>query len=505
MTLAMTQARDSIPPAALFLWGLPQQSAAAPPLQSSAASSAPKSPAAAAPLLSFFLPLDTTLPAAPLPCHLDGERPLSHLFTADVLALTSRLLQAAPFGPACPPPPGLPPGLAGLGQSALPTLPAMPAMLLPGPGSVLVPYMPEHVQLGGLPQGKWRRPIIYECKMCNVVAHSALDRDAHTTSRDHVRRLLEREQRAVLVLGLPEGATAAEVRLIFEGFRLPPDAIQYIPGLGAEDAAGSGTDSGAASATASVSGSSTQMEDDTQGPGCWHVLLNSVDDARRAAKTPPVTVGDHTVSIVLALQPHQCRLCHVTLNSAAQLQQHAKGSRHQGQLRLYSYYCTLVLTGVPHHATEAEVRPLMEGCEEVEGGLTMQPDAEGLTQTVSITFASLEDTDRALAQCQANPVVAGAPVVVARKREPSTLAKEPAPVTSGVKTSGEAHRLVFALLRDHRVRTVDDLSLALFTRLTSIFLSCTPSPLAGMQPRDRFFADFDMQAGSKHGAIPLAT
>lgn len=29
-----------------------------------------------------------TLRAAPLPCHLDGERPLSHLFTADVLALT---------------------------------------------------------------------------------------------------------------------------------------------------------------------------------------------------------------------------------------------------------------------------------------------------------------------------------------------------------------------------------------------------------------------------------
>eukprot|EP00668_Euglena_longa_P012477 GGOE01014930.1.p1 GENE.GGOE01014930.1~~GGOE01014930.1.p1 ORF type:complete len:580 (-),score=108.49 GGOE01014930.1:42-1556(-) len=360
------------------------------------------------------------------------------------------------------------------------------------PMPVIIPRPPEHVQVGGSApmrsNPRWRRPIIYECKLCAVVAHSVLDRDAHTSSRDHVRRLLEREQRAVLVLGLPAGATAQEVRMIFEGFCLAGDAVQYVPGLAASGPPSDSSDGEAGLAE----------------PGCWHVLLNTVDDARRAAKTPPTTVGDHTVSIALAVQPHQCHLCHVTLNSAAQLQQHVKGSRHQGQLRQYAACCSIVLTGVPLHATADDVRSLFAGCEEVEGSLIMQTDPEGLSQVVCVTFVDAEQSDRAFSLCKAHPMVADVPIEVLRKRDPPPPTNEQVPVTSGVKTTREAHQLVCSLLQDHRIRNVDDLNVTLFSRLTSIFLSCTPSPLAGMHPRDRFFTEFDSQAGSKHGAILLA-
>eukprot|EP00667_Euglena_gracilis_P019902 EG_transcript_21397 len=139
------------------------------------------------------------------------------------------------------------------------------------------------------------------CALCDVSLLTPLDSEAHLNSREHLRRLQEREQRAILVRGLPADTTPEDLLRMFQDYRLAPDAVTYVSASEADPPSGH-----------------------------WRILLNTVDDARTAAKYPPAPVGaTSSVSITLALPPDNCALCNITVTSAYQLQQHRKGHRHR--------------------------------------------------------------------------------------------------------------------------------------------------------------------------------
>eukprot|EP00668_Euglena_longa_P041495 GGOE01054632.1.p1 GENE.GGOE01054632.1~~GGOE01054632.1.p1 ORF type:complete len:605 (+),score=142.46 GGOE01054632.1:521-2335(+) len=330
-----------------------------------------------------------------------------------------------------------------------------------------------------IPPGKARKgwqPTV--CELCLVSLLTPTHQDAHLKSKEHHRRLQEREQRAILVRGVSEGATVEDVRALFSTYQLAPNAVQFVP---------------------ASSGQS----------GHWHILFNSVDDARAAAKDPSVAMRGCAVSMTLAMPPHHCAVCNTTVTSAAQLRQHLRGNRHREELQQRAARCGLLLRGVPPEATEVDIRALFADCEMLEGGLLLIHSADESFQTAHVALTSQPDVDEAFAILEANPTVLGASVQVARS--PTNVANdESLPATasqvvpsSGLKTAGEAHLLVCNLLYEHNVEDVQTISPALFSRLASIFLSCIPCPLVNMQPRSRFFVQFEEQAGSRNGLLPL--
>lgn len=66
---------------------------------------------------------------------------------------------------------------------------------------------------------------------------------------------------------------------------------------------------------------------------------------------------------------------------------------------------------------------------------------------------------------------------------------------SGLKTAKEVHMLVCSLLYAHRITDASEVTTHLFGRIHSTFLSCKPYSFAPFRPRDRFFAEFEIQVG----------
>jgi hypothetical protein len=65
--------------------------------------------------------------------------------------------------------------------------------------------------------------------------------------------------------------------------------------------------------------------------------------------------------------------------------------------------------------------------------------------------------------------------------------------------------LARSFLYSKRVRDLNSLSASLFGRVFTFYLSSKPPALAGVSPKDRFFDEFDTQAGGKHKTLPLDT
>eukprot|EP00668_Euglena_longa_P005990 GGOE01007101.1.p1 GENE.GGOE01007101.1~~GGOE01007101.1.p1 ORF type:complete len:600 (+),score=130.27 GGOE01007101.1:265-1800(+) len=317
------------------------------------------------------------------------------------------------------------------------------------------------------------------CALCDVSLLNPCDWDAHLMSKDHGKRWREREQRAILVHGLPAGTTLREVHSIFQSHRLAPDAVQYVP--------------------------------TPESGGHWHILLNTVDEARAIVKLSPTAFGLGSIIITLAMPPDHCAVCNVTVTSAFQLQQHMEGNRHREALRKRAGGCGLLLSGVPLAVCEGDVLAALVGCEVLRGGLLLSCNPNEPFQTAHVALASPSDMNRAFAMLHANPSALGAAVQVTRSpgEEDDGAAAVYIPMEpqvtpiSGLKTAREVHLLVCSLLSEHNVEDVQAISPTLFSRICTIFMSCKPSLLNGTRPRDRFFAQFEAQAGSRSGLLPL--
>eukprot|EP00668_Euglena_longa_P008545 GGOE01010297.1.p1 GENE.GGOE01010297.1~~GGOE01010297.1.p1 ORF type:complete len:643 (-),score=149.12 GGOE01010297.1:1948-3615(-) len=323
-----------------------------------------------------------------------------------------------------------------------------------------------------------------QCKACGVALRTEADWELHQSSKEHKKRYHDREQRAVFVTGLPGSVSKQTVASIFHDFELGDDAVEYIANPRLRQG----------------------KRDQRQRPvePHWHVLLRDVDEARRASKMSPFTVSGHSVTIAMAIQPHHCAVCNVTVNSATQLQQHVVGTRHLEVLKQQQAAFFLTVLAVPASATETDVAHLFRGFDIIEGGITFEVDEmEPGCKVAQVTFTSKEACERAALVAEASPTILGQPVHIMYKQGPASAPKLEVP-KSGLKTAKEVHMLVCSLLYTHRIADVSEITPLLFGRIHSTFLSCKPHSFAPFRPRDRFFAEFEAQAGSRRGLIPLA-
>eukprot|EP00667_Euglena_gracilis_P004554 EG_transcript_4579 len=340
----------------------------------------------------------------------------------------------------------------------------------------------------GLGQTKGRfsspvSPLRLPCKACGITLPSEADWELHLASKEHKKRHHDREQRSVLVTGLPGTVPTQIIAFIFNGFELGDDAIEYVANPWLHD----------------------DRRDQGQRPTepHWHVLLRDVDEARRASKLSPVTVLDYTVIVAMAIQPHHCAVCNVTVNSAQQLQQHWVGTRHQEVLKQRQALMALTVTAVPAHATEADVLRLFDGFDVIEGGIAFEVEEGDPTSRIAlVTFTSQEACDAAAVVADMAPTILGQEVEVTRKQDAAAVPKLEIP-KSGLKTAKEVHMLVSSLLYTHHITDLTDIPSHLFSRVHSTFMSCKPYLFAPFHPRDRFFAEFEAHAGSRRGFISL--
>eukprot|EP00667_Euglena_gracilis_P010417 EG_transcript_10593 len=313
------------------------------------------------------------------------------------------------------------------------------------------------------------------CKACGISFCTEADLELHQASKEHKKRHHDREQRAVLVTGLPDNVTEHIVTSIFQGFELRGDAVEYV----------------------------TESKAQQPFEPHWHVLLRDVDEARRAAKMSPLAVAGHAVAIALAVQPHHCAVCNVTVNSATQLQQHMVGARHLEVLKQQQAAFSLTVLSVPATASETQIVQLFQGFDIAEGGISFEADeTDAGSKAAHVAFASKEAWEGAASLAEASPEICGQPVQVVCKQGSSPAPKLEVP-KSGLKTAKEVHMLVCSLLYAHRITDASEVTTHLFSRIHSTFLSCKPYAFAPFRPRDRFFAEFEAQAGSRRGLIPL--
>eukprot|EP00667_Euglena_gracilis_P001380 EG_transcript_1380 len=318
------------------------------------------------------------------------------------------------------------------------------------------------------------------CKACGVAVRTEVDWELHQSSKDHKKRYHDREQRAVLLTGLPGNVSKHTVAAIFQGFELGDDAVEFV------------------AHPRQRHGKRDQRQRSAEPH--WHVLLRDVDEARRASKMSPLTVAGHSVTIAMAIQPHHCAVCNVTVNSATQLQQHMVGTRHLEVLKQHQAAASLTVLAVPGTASEAHLVHLFRGFDVTE--VTFEADeSDAGSKVAHVTFANKNMCDAASLLGEKFPTIFGQPIQIIRKG--STPAAKPEVPKSGLKTAKEVHMLVSSLLYTHHITDVAEITPLLFSRIHSTFLSCKPYVFAPFRPRDRFFAEFEAQAGSRRGLIPL--
>eukprot|EP00668_Euglena_longa_P009687 GGOE01011712.1.p1 GENE.GGOE01011712.1~~GGOE01011712.1.p1 ORF type:complete len:621 (-),score=128.72 GGOE01011712.1:2407-4023(-) len=321
------------------------------------------------------------------------------------------------------------------------------------------------------------------CKACGTQLHTKADWELHQAFKEHKKRQHDCEQRSVLVTGLPSSVSTQIVASIFCTFDIVEDAIEYI--------------------ACPKSRQDKRDEGQQLTQPHWQILLRDVDEARRACKMSPLTVLGCPVNITMAIQPHHCDVCNVTVNSTQQLQQHCLGTRHQEALKVWQGSRTLTVSSIPMAATECQIIHLFEGFNVAEGGIVLDEDETNSgMQAARVTFDSQEDCQRASLLSANSPTILGHPVQIVLKQDAPPMQKIEVP-KSGLKTAKEVHMLVSSLLYTHHVADLSDVTTHLFSRIHSTFMSCKPYLFVPFHPRDRFFAEFEAQAGSRRGHISL--
>lgn len=339
------------------------------------------------------------------------------------------------------------------------------------------------------PTKEWAPPttrkneLKWKCDICDVKTRNEPDWLAHLASKEHTKRVREREQCAVLVLGLPEVVGPQTIKHIFKDHELPLENISFVP--------------------AEEPGAANGPQESLGPEAFWHVQLKSVDDARRAVKNPEITIDGRKATVTLAIHPFRCTICNMSLNSNNQLQQHLNGSKHKELLKAHVAQCGLMLAGVPLDATEEHIRQFFAQFEIAEGGILLI-DGGGLApmQTACVTFGSKQDAEQAFRLREGDATLLNTKVRILRRYEAPAKEAPEAPI-AGEKTPEEVQLLARSFLYGKKLKEVGAISPNTFGRVFTFYLSSKPPALTGVTPKDRFFDEFDLQAGGKQGTVSL--